>query len=882
MRGDDLAVAALAESVADGTPVDWQTVEQQSPHVKRLARHLRLVDSIAALHRSVPADDAAPIAREAQVERGRRWGRLVLLETIGSGTSCDVYRAWDAELHRDVALKLLHEESESSTTTPRPGALESRDAGDHAVQARVLQEARRMARLRHEHVVQVDGAEQHDRRVGLWMELVPGTSLEQLVQQRGSFGANEAVLIGLDVCAALAAVHGAGLLHRDVKAQNVMREDGGRIVLMDFGTGEDLAGTNRLVGTPLYLAPEIFGGQRASVQSDVYAVGVLLFYLVTGTFPVTARSMEELARAHRQRDRRSLRDLRPDAPQAFVAVVERALDSDPVRRFSTIGELETALRESLVTQQRGRGPRSDDSDQPRLEPAARLEPSPSAARRPSARSVLIAVTIALLLLAAALIVWTRRGGAADGRAARIAVLPLRSESAAGTAPYLADRLTDDLIATLGQIRSLQVTSLEAVLPFKGSAASTQQIGRSLEVDSLLESSLLVTTTPDGKADRIRLRAKLLTAGGAPIWNHEFERSFGEVRALYGEVANAVVEALGISLRPEEKNLLTRVSVTRPEANEEYLLGTHLLSQSSVDLEAASAAFRRAIAIDPNHAGAHAGLARGLIGLGLKGTLTHSAARATAAAEVRKALELDPDSSEAYTVDADLRFRYDWDWDGADRAFRRAIALNPSNARARSQYARYLAAAGRSAEALAEAQRGVELEPGSASAVSTRAMIEYYARDHAKALQSANYAIQLEPASGSHYFVRGRVLSTSGDLPGAIESLERAIELLGERTPTSWRAHLLRLRALAGNRAGVATELEQLIADVAARRQSLGATHIAYVRDALGARDQALALLDHAVSERDPDVLWLKVEPRVDGMRSDPRFLDLLARIGVPK
>ena len=172
------------------------------------------------------------MAREAQVERGRRWGRLVLLETIGSGTSCDVYRAWDAELHRDVALKLLHEKA-SSTTTPRPAATRRR------VQARVLQEARRMARLRHEHVVQVYGAEQHDRRVGLWMELVRGTSLEQLVQQRGSFGANEAVLIGLDVCAALAAVHGAGLLHRDVKAQNVMREDGGRIVLMDFGTGED-------------------------------------------------------------------------------------------------------------------------------------------------------------------------------------------------------------------------------------------------------------------------------------------------------------------------------------------------------------------------------------------------------------------------------------------------------------------------------------------------------------------------------------------------------------------------------------------------------------------------------------------------------------------
>ncbi len=876
MRGDDVAVAALAESVADGTPIDWQTVEQQSPHVKRLARHLRLVDSIAALHRSVPADDAAPMAREPQVERGRRWGRLVLLETIGSGTSCDVYRAWDAELHRDVALKLLHEESDSSTTTPRPGALESRDAGDHAVQARVLQEARRMARLRHEHVVQVYGAEQHDGRVGLWMELVRGTSLEQLVQQRGSFGANEAALIGLDVCAALAGVHGAGLLHRDVKAQNVMREDGGRIVLMDFGTGEDLAGTNRLVGTPLYLAPEIFAGQRASVQSDVYAVGVLMFYLVTGTFPVPARSMEDLARAHRQRDRRSLRDLRPDAPQAFVAVVERALDSDPNRRFGTVGELETALRESLVAQQR------DDIDERRRDPAARIEPSPAAAQRPSARPALIAVTLALLVLAAALIVWTRNRGAADGRVSRIAVLPFRSESVAGTVPYLADRLTDDLIAALGQIQSLQVTSMAAVLPFKESSTPPQQVARSLQVDSLLESSLLVTTKPDGKADRVRVRARLLTAGGAPIWNGEFEHSLGEARVLYGAIANAVVEALGISLTPEETRLLTRVPVTSPEANEQYLLGKHLLSQSAVDSEAASAAFRRAIAIDPNHAGAHAGLARGLLGLGFKGTLRHAAARAMAAAEVPKALELDPDSSEAHNVDADLRFRYDWDWAGADRAFRRAIALNPSNAGARSHYARYLAAAGRRAEALAEAQRGVELEPGSASAVSTRAMIEYYARDNSAALQSANYAIQLEPGSGSHYLVRGRVLSASGDLPGASQSVERAIELVGEGTPPGWRVELLRLRAVAGNRAETALALEQVVADVAARRQSLSTTHIAYVREVLGNRDQAIALLNHAVSERDPDVLWLGVDPRVDGMRSDPRFVDLLARIGVPK
>ena len=200
------------------------------------------------------------------------------------GQLLDVFRAWDSELHRDVALKLFHVDEAGSA------------AGE--AQARVMEEARRLARLRHEHVVQVYGAEEHDGRVGLWTELVRGESLEQLLTERGQLGAREAALIGLDVCAALAAVHGAGLLHRDVKAQNVMREAGGRVVLMDLGTGEPLSGTSRLVGTPLYLAPEIFRGQKASVQSDLYSLGVMLFYLVSGKFPVAAATMEQLRRAH--------------------------------------------------------------------------------------------------------------------------------------------------------------------------------------------------------------------------------------------------------------------------------------------------------------------------------------------------------------------------------------------------------------------------------------------------------------------------------------------------------------------------------------------------------------------------------------------------------
>jgi len=421
LRADDRALVDAAAQVADGAAVDWVSAEARADaDHRRLVRHLRLVESIASLHRSIPAHDPDDLDSlpSARTDRpldpgpgGPHWGRLSLLDRIGQGTSCEVYRAWDTALHREVALKLLHDEGGN---TDGGGPLLKEAHG------RLLDEARRLARVRHTHVVQVYGAEQHDGRVGLWMELVRGESLEQTVQTRGVFGAREAALIGLDLCAALAAVHGAGLLHRDVKAQNVMRESGGRLVLMDFGTGEELSGTNRLVGTPLYLAPEIFRGQRASVQSDLYSVGVLLFYLVTGKFPVNAGSMEQLARAHAHRERQPLRDLRPDLPEGFIATVERALDSDPSRRYQSVGELESALRESL--------------DAPAPRPLAQMR---VAARRRQFGLAFVAAAGVLVALIAALIVWTRLPLSPSGpTVSSVAVLPIvdRSGIDPGIAP----------------------------------------------------------------------------------------------------------------------------------------------------------------------------------------------------------------------------------------------------------------------------------------------------------------------------------------------------------------------------------------------------------------------------------------------------------------
>ena len=272
---------------------------------------------------------AAPTRPDQQGLQGKRWGELLLVEEIGRGSFATVYRAHDPRLDRAVAVKLLR---------PSPG--------DEHFASTLLHEGRTLARVRHPNVVTVYGAGEHDGQVGLWMELVRGVTLEQMLAAHGSFSAGEAGLIGQELCRALAAVHRAGLVHGDVKAQNVMREQGGRLVLMDFGAGgtrSSPAMRQGIVGTLSHLAPELLEGADETMRSDIYSVGVLLYHLVTNDLPVKADTIVGLRAAHARGDAARLQDLRPDLQETFIRVVERAIERDPARRFASAGEMEAAL-----------------------------------------------------------------------------------------------------------------------------------------------------------------------------------------------------------------------------------------------------------------------------------------------------------------------------------------------------------------------------------------------------------------------------------------------------------------------------------------------------------------------------------------------------------
>ena len=317
----DQQLIDLAGAVLDGEAIDWDAAESRAdPADRALVRHLRLVSSVAASQQP-PLPD--------------QWGPLRLLERVGSGAFGDVFRAWDTRLDREVALKLI----------PVPAGA----SGDR--QGSIIREGQLLARVRHPNVVTIYGAEQIGDRIGLWMEFVRGKTLEDELRESGPFAPGAVVDAGGEVCRAVSAVHRAGLLHRDIKAQNVMRSDDGRIVLMDFGAGGELvagAAPDR-TGTPLYVAPEVLDGGAATVRSDVYSVGVLLYHLATRLYPVAGRTLHDVRVAHARDERIGIRTVQPGLARPLVRVVERAIDPQPERRQ----ESAEALLDDLVAIQRG-------------------------------------------------------------------------------------------------------------------------------------------------------------------------------------------------------------------------------------------------------------------------------------------------------------------------------------------------------------------------------------------------------------------------------------------------------------------------------------------------------------------------------------------------
>jgi serine/threonine protein kinase/tetratricopeptide (TPR) repeat protein len=852
---------ALLESLADGVEVDWSALDSAATTdaERRRYRNLRLVARVAELHRTLVLDDddvapsASPLANAAPADDPTTWGHLSVHARLASGAFGRIYRAHDPQLNREVALKLLH------------GDVPVIRSVDH-----LLAEARTLAKVHHPNVVTVYGADIRDGRAGLWMELVDGQTLEAWLRANGAMGRGEVSAVGIDLCRALAAVHAAGLVHGDVKAQNVMREQGGRIVLMDFGAGRvQGADAHGVTGTPMYLAPEVLAGEPPTPRSDLYSLGVLLFHLLTAGYPYAGEDLDSLRAAHADGIRTWLRDLRPDLPDRLVQSIERAIDADPARRFATAGAMERAFPEALESPGR----------------ATETVPVPAVVEK-SVTSVqwsrfgFAIGALALLCVVVGLVILSRGAGAPVTPGVRsIAVLPMTDLSGSQHAPFLADGLHDQLITTLGQIQSLRVMSRTSVMRFKGSHASAGEIAKQLGVDAVLESTMVSTEGASaGTPGRVRVNASLMTAGAStPLWSSTYDRPLGDLLALEAEVARAIAASVRATITPSESARLSRPQQTNPAAEEAYLQGRMNLAVFGADsARRALDAFERALKLDPSYAAANAGAAYAYIVLDANRVITHQKARALALAHARRALELRDDLAEAHATMADIEFFYDWNMAGAEQEYRTSLDLNPSLTSARSHYAEFLAATGRFDESLIQADLAEDLGPGDAPTLT--GLLLYYKRDYPAAEKAIRAALSLRPDAVALHILLGRVSEAQGRMKDAVEATRDAMQLSGSGVPL--RVQMIRLEALSGHPDRARESLRDLEAVTSQRSQQVEARDLAYISLAFGDRDGALDAFDRALEERDPTLVWLGVDPRVDALRPYPRFAAMLKQLGL--
>ena len=808
----------LAAGAADWRDIDWQSARDRMTDP---AHHgvIRELETIAILSKALqpPGFDSAPPAQgpcqatanptPLPLLPGASWGPLKILSEIGRGSFGQVVKAWEPRLQREVALKLL-------------------DGVPATSEEAVVAEARLLAQIRHDNVVTVYGADCYDGRVGFWMEYIEGRTLWQMYNQYGAFGPQEALLVGVDLCHALAAVHRAKFVHGDVKAQNVMRQVGGRIVLADFGAAR-LAETGVLrrpvtVVTPHYAAPEILLGVPPSAQSDLYSLGVLLFYLVTGQFPVSGGTVEDFRVAHANGRRTLLRDVRPDLSPSFIRVVDAATAALPEERPESAGALEALIERAL-----GR--------------VSMVSP------------------------------WNRSPSLTEDSETSIAVLPFVDLSKEQNLAYFCDGLAEEIIHALSGIPGLRVVPRTSAFSSELRTTNAQQVGSILQVTTVLQGSVRAT------GEQILVTVRLTDgATGVQLWAQRFVREMSDIVGVQEDIANAACREMGIRLAPETK----RASALRPGSGGSdvytlYLKGRYCWNQrTELALQKSTAYFHAAIEKEPEYAPAYAALAEAYTTIGLYGVLAPGDIMPRAKVAARRAIEIASDSASAHATAACIAAVYDWDWPEAARGYHRAIEVNPDDPSAHHWYAiNYLVPLGHFNEAATELGLAAAADPLSMAIRASVGIRSYFAHDFSSAERELRHCLELDPGSPTARLFLGLTLAELARTEDAIRELETATQVAASPEMTAALAYA----CARGGRLERATELlDQLLA--LAEQRYVSPSLIAQVHAGLGSTDAALQWLEQASSVRAVDLAWLAVRPVFDALRPEPRFNALVARI----
>jgi serine/threonine protein kinase/Flp pilus assembly protein TadD len=755
------------------------------------------------------------------LEPGAQLGAYRIVSAIGAGGMGEVYRAHDPRLDRDVAIKVL------------APAL----AGNAEWLARFEREARMVAALSHPNIVVIHSVEE-DRGIRfLTMELVDGERLDRLIRQ-GRIGVQQALAVGVPLADALIAAHARGVIHRDLKPGNVMVTEDGRVKVLDFGLAQPapvaaadgdetrtaptpITTGGDVMGTVPYMSPEQLRGGRVDARSDVFALGIVLYELLSGHRPFAGASAADVTSAILRDAPAPLRA--PDVvPADLMRIVMRCLQKQPDLRVQTARDVRTELE--LVR-------RAVDSGRlPAGSVAPVVEPVPS-----------------------------------------IAVLPFVNRSQQAADDYFSDGMTEDVIAQLCKVRTLHVTSRASVMPFRESQLSVQDIASQLNVATILEG------TVRRLGDRVRIVVQLIdAASGRNLWAETYDRQLTDIFAIQTDVALRIADALKAELSSNEQRRIRSEPTRDVQAYEHYLRGRHAFTRfTTPEIFRSIEHFRAAIDRDPEFALAFVGLSMAFSELGEHGSLGRAEAGQQALAAAEKGVALGPDLGEAHCALAFARLVYHYDWSAAEAGYRRAIELSPSYADAYDLYGRMCMSLERHEEAISLVRRANELDPLAHRVDLATALLR--AGRAVEAERAAAAGLAVEPNDARLQATLGWTQFQQGRQAEGILALERAVAMSPE--DDMWRGQLGEAYALAGRRDEAHAILREL--EDPTRPETASPYHRAYVYAGLGEDDRAIDCLERAFENRAGAMYGLRGSFLFTSLRRHPRFVALTKRMGLP-